>query len=180
MDGTIGEIRLFASNFAPKNWAYCAGQILSIASNTALFSILGTTYGGNGQTTFALPDLRGRTAIGAGTGPGLTPRTLGAAFGTQTNTLLITNLPQHNHMLLCNNTAGSGAQNSPEGAYMGTGPVDRSSGLPVNTRYASTANNVMGPMAIGTSGSSQPVNNLQPLLSINYIICMYGFFPSRN
>jgi microcystin-dependent protein len=180
MEGTIGEIRLFAGNFAPQNWAFCAGQIISIASNTALFAILGVTYGGNGQTTFALPDLRGRTAIGAGNGKGLTPRVLGEVLGTESNTLLISNLPMHNHTLACNNSAGSGSANSPEGAFMGVGPVDRSSGLPVNTRYATSANAIMAPMSVGVSGSSQPVNNLQPLLCTNYIICMYGIFPSRN
>ncbi len=180
MEGTIGEIRLFAGNFAPKNWAYCGGQIMSIAQNTALFSILGTTYGGNGQTTFALPDLRGRTAISAGQGPGLPAYDLGEMIGTEHVTLLISNLPQHNHMMASNNAVGSGTVNSPSGAFMGTGPVDRSTGLPVNTRYAATPDATMAPMAIGVMGGSTPVPIIQPTLCMNYIICMYGIFPSRN
>src|ERR687894_2069634 len=99
MEGYIGQIVLFAGNFAPRGWAFCHGQILSIAQNTALFSILGITYGGNGQTTFALPDLRGRTPVGAGQGPGLTNRILGGSAGAETHTLLVSELPAHTHAL---------------------------------------------------------------------------------
>src|ERR1700754_404975 len=113
MEGYIAEIRLFAGNFAPRNWAYCAGQIISIAQNTALFSLLGTTYGGNGQTTFALPDLRGRAAVGTGQGGGLTNRVLGEIGGSESVTLLVSNLAPHNHMVATNNTPASGVQNSP-------------------------------------------------------------------
>jgi microcystin-dependent protein len=97
MEGTIGEIRMFAGTFAPRTWAFCSNQLISIAQNTALFSILGTTYGGNGQTTFALPDFRGRVAVGTGTGPGLPNVQLGQMAGTPTVTLLTTNMPAHNH-----------------------------------------------------------------------------------
>src|SRR4051812_29571089 len=97
MEGVIGYTTLFAGNFAPKNWAFCAGQIINIASNTALFSILGTTYGGNGTTTFALPDLRGRTIVGQGTGPGLSSYVLGQAGGTENDTLDISQMPAHVH-----------------------------------------------------------------------------------
>src|SRR5215212_259973 len=99
MEGTIAEIRLFAGNFAPRNWAFCAGQILPIAQNTALFSLLGTTYGGNGQTTFALPDLRGRVAVGAGQGPGLSNISLGQVAGETTHTLISQEIPAHNHVI---------------------------------------------------------------------------------
>src|SRR6476660_4017904 len=97
MEGTIAEIRLFAGNFAPRSWAFCAGQILSIAQNTALFALLGTTYGGNGQTTFALPDFRGRIAVGTGSGPGLPIMDLGEVAGEPTHTLITTEMPAHNH-----------------------------------------------------------------------------------
>ncbi len=180
MEGTIGEIRLFAGNFAPRNWAYCAGQLVAIASNTALFSILGTTYGGDGRVTFGLPDLRGRTAIGAGQGPGLPIIDLGETLGTENVTLLQSNLPPHHHLVNSNNTAGSGSANSPGNNFMGTGPVDRSTGSAVNTRYATTANNAMGLAAIGIAGSSLPIEIIQPTLCTNYIICQYGYFPSRN
>lgn len=180
MEGTIGEIRLFAGNFAPRNWAFCNGQLLSIAQNTALFSILGITYGGDGRTTFALPDTRGRVVVSSGQGPGLTFRPLGGMFGTPTNTLISINMPMHNHTVNCNNTAASGAQNSPQNAYMGVGPVDRTTGAAVNTRYAATPNTTLNPMAVGVTGSSQSFNNIQPSLGLYYIICMYGIFPSRN
>jgi microcystin-dependent protein len=180
MDIYLAEIRLFAGNFAPKNWAFCNGALLAIAQNTALFSLLGTMYGGNGQTTFALPDLRGRVPVSQGTGPGLSNYTLGEAIGTQTNTLIITNMPAHNHPLLANNATGSGTLNNPSGAFMGVGPVDRSSGLPVNTRYSTTANTIMAANSISVQGASQPINNIQPSLGLNYIICIAGIFPSRN
>lgn len=180
MDIYIGEIRLFAGNFAPRNWAFCNGALLAISSNTALFSLLGTTYGGDGQVTFGLPDLRGRVPVNPGQGPGLSNYVLGEMTGTQTNTLLISQMPAHNHTLLANGTAGSGTLNNPSQAYMGVGPVDRSSGLPVNTRYATTANSTMAPNSVNASGGSQPINNIQPSLGMNYIICLYGIFPSRN
>lgn len=180
MDIYMGEIRLFAGNFAPKNWAYCDGSILAISTNAALFSLLGTTYGGNGQTTFALPDLRSRVPVSPGQGPGLSNYVLGEAIGTQTNTVLVSQMPMHNHMLLANGQTGSGTLNNPSTGYMGVGPVDRSSGLPVNTRYATTANTAMAPNSISINGGSQPINNIQPSLGMSYIICIYGIFPSRN
>jgi microcystin-dependent protein len=180
-EGMIGEIRLFAGNFAPRNWAFCDGSLQSIAQNTALFSILGTTYGGDGITTFALPDLQGRAAVGVGTGPGLQAWDLGEVQGTETNTMTTNQMPAHTHTVMANNTPGAGDQNTPSNNYMAAGPVDRSSGLPVNTRYASTTDGThMGPQAIGTTGGSLPFNNMQPSLCLNYIICLYGIFPSRN
>src|SRR5688500_15190919 len=107
MEGTIGEIRLFAGNFAPRSWAFCSGQILSIAQNTALFSILGTTYGGNGQTTFALPDLRGRVPLSPGQGPGLPNYTLGQMSGETTHTLTQSEMPTHNHTAAAASAGGS-------------------------------------------------------------------------
>jgi microcystin-dependent protein len=179
MEGMIGEVRLFAGNFAPKNWALCSGQIINIASNTALFSILGTTYGGNGTTTFMLPDLQGRTAIGAGNGPGLSARPLGAKGGGDTVTLVVSEIPAHTHGALgtlvpaCN--GGPGDDSSPGGNFVAEAASDL---------YTSTANVTMGPSAVTISllpvGGNGPHENQQPYLGMNYVICMYGIFPSRN
>lgn len=179
MEGYIGEIRLFAATFAPRNWAYCAGQIISIASNTALFSILGTTYGGNGSTTFALPDLRGRTAVGTGQGAGLSSYSLGQAGGVENVTLVTTQLPSHQHsgnLLTSTNPASGG---DPTGKFIGAG----SRATPMPNVFTATAPNA--PMAPGSvscdpTGGNQPHSNLQPYLGMNYIICQFGIYPSRN
>ena len=170
-EGFIGEIRMFAGNFPPRNWAFCEGQLLPIAQNTALFSILGTTYGGNGQTTFALPDLRGRVPLHPAQGPGLSNYTLGEMGGTETNTLTVAQMPAHNHTVSA--VAAEGNQNSPTG------------NLPADTKLldkeysdASTTTLMKNSM-IGVTGGNQPVNNVQPYTAINYIICIQGIFPSR-
>jgi microcystin-dependent protein len=179
MEGYIAEIRLFAGNFAPRGWAFCQGQILSIAQNTALFALLGTTYGGNGQTTFALPDLRGRVAVGPGQGPGLPPVNLGQMSGAPTHTLIITEMPAHNHVaqVTVQATNAGGSSTSPEGAFP-AGSTSR------DTIYDSTSNTTMNTAmvqtTIGVAGGSQPHNNMQPYTGVNYIICMEGIFPSRN
>ena len=181
MEGTIGEIRMFAGNFAPQAWAFCQNQILSIAQNTALFSILGTTYGGNGTTTFALPDFRGRVALGTGQGPGLANISLGELSGTPSVTLISGNLPAHTHALtgavtqqVNNDTAGltDDATNKRLGAF---GSV-----------YTATASDLvnMAPslstLAIGNTGSNQPFSTMPPYTGMNFIICLQGIFPSRN
>ncbi len=180
MEGTIGEIRMFAGNFAPRNWAYCQNQITSIASNSALFSILGTTYGGNGQTTFALPDFRGRTAVGTGNGPGLSEYSLGQMGGTENTTLTVNNMPSHNHAVTGTVTVKASSDGTTE-----SDPTGKNLG-PSNT-YTTTADLV--DMAAGNTdvrlntvpvGNNSPVSNIQPYLAMNYIICMYGIFPSRN
>lgn len=179
MDGTIAEIRMFAGNFAPRFWAFCSGQILSIASNTALFSLLGTTYGGNGTTTFALPDLRGRVPVGTGTGPGLPPVTLGQQAGTPTITLLTSNLPAHTHAVAGSLTMGAknGAGNSisPTGNYPAQGSTNA---------YSSTQDAQMAPLngslTVSPAGSNLPVSIMPPYMGMNYIICLVGIFPSRN
>jgi microcystin-dependent protein len=172
MEGYLAAIMLFAANFAPRGWAFCNGQILSIAQNTALFSLLGTTFGGNGQTTFALPDLQGRVPVHPGQGPGLSPYVLGEAGGSENTTLLLSNVPQHNHSL--NATSEAGTTSAPAGAYLGnTGALDRE----YNTSGTVVA---MNAGAIGVAGGSQPFNNIQPYLAVNFIICMEGIFPSRN
>lgn len=167
-DPFLGEIRLFPYNFAPRGWAFCQGQILAISQNTALFSLLGTTYGGNGTTTFALPDLRGRVAISSGQGPGLSPRTLGETGGTETTTLTQAQMPQHGHTV--NATMVAAGDNKPAGNYPAVG------GAYVNT----APNTQMGSQMIGATGSSQPFNNVPPFLTLNYCIALQGVFPSRN
>ena len=168
-DPFIGEIRMFGGNFAPRNWALCDGQLLSIASNTALFSLLGTTYGGNGQTTFGLPDLRGRVPVHQGQGPGLSDRTLGESAGTETVTLLPTQMPAHHHP---GASAGTATLGNPGGSLPGSGAaaiyVDTPPGLTMSTATQPPR------------GGGQPHPNLMPYLCINFIICMAGIFPSRN
>ena len=161
----IGQIILFAGNFAPRGYAVCAGQLLPIAQNTALFSLLGTTYGGNGQTTFALPDLRGRAPLGTGQGPGLSNRTLGEVSGEESHTLTVGELPQHAHL--------------PQVAN-GDQTTNRAAGsVPANGGVYSTSPNASG-ATTGLAGGSQPHNNLQPYLGLNYCIALEGIFPSRN
>ncbi|WP_019987748.1 phage tail protein [Rudanella lutea] len=174
MEVFIGMIGLFGFNFPPKDWAFCNGQLLSISQNSALFALLGTTYGGNGQTTFALPDLRGRTPIGMGNGPGLTPRTIGEMSGSENVTLLQTQMPQHNHLMNVSNLAGTNT--SPENSVIAVASV---SGEPL-AGYSSTIDTTANPMAIGMAGGTQPHNNMQPYLAMNYCIALYGIFPSRN
>jgi microcystin-dependent protein len=176
MDGNIAEIRMFAGNFAPRNWAFCQGQILSISSNTALFSLLGTTYGGNGTTTFALPDLRSRVPVGPAQGPGLSSYILGQTGGTENETLTTNQMPNHTHGFTVNNnttgmaTTGSGNFLNSKTESGESTAASGSPSAPVNLNVAS----------VNTAGGSQPHNNLQPYLAMNYIICLFGIFPSRN
>lgn len=175
MEGTIGEIRLFAGNFAPRNWALCQGQILSISQNTALFSILGTTYGGNGQTTFALPDLRGRVAVSQGQGPGLSPVDLGQVSGAENVTLTTSQLPAHNHSMQVNNNT-TGMATTAQGNFLNSKTESGESVAASGPSSAATLN----PTTIGITGGSQPFSIMQPYLGLNYIICLFGIFPSRN
>ncbi len=171
-DGYIGEIRLFAGNYAPVNWAFCDGALINISQNNALFAILGITYGGNGQTTFALPDLRGRVPvhIGASTGPGLSYKVLGEYGGTESTTLTVSNLPAHTHNIYATTTTAT--SNNPTNAILADTSV-------LDNEYAaySTKNAYMYPTA--PIGSNMPINNMQPYLGLNYIICTYGLWPSR-
>ena len=178
MDGIIGFTTPFAGNFAPRNWALCQGQIMSIAQNTALFSILGTTYGGNGQTTFALPDLRGRQVLGVGQGPGLSNYDLGQEDGHETHTLLMSEMPLHNHqaqMTITPNAAGAPNSASPANALYATGS---------ETLYNFSSNtqlhNYPGTMNTSVNGGGQPFSILHPYLTLNYLICLTGVFPARN
>jgi microcystin-dependent protein len=172
----LAEIVMFAGNFAPRGWAFCQGQILSIAQNTALFSLLGTTFGGNGQTTFALPDLRGRVPVGTGQGPGLPRVDLGQVAGEPTHTLIITEMPAHNHSAQAAGNSNAGNSTNPSGNTW-------ASSTNRDNVYVNAAPN--GPMAsntvtVGISGGSQPHNNMQPYLGINFIIAIEGIYPSRN
>lgn len=169
----IGQITLFAGNFAPRGWAFCQGQLLAIAQNTALFSILGTTYGGNGTTTFALPDLRGRVPLQQGQGPGLPPYQLGQMGGEPSVTLIINQIPIHSHSL--NIDPNSGDQITPQGHVLA---AEASGAAAVYS--ASQPSNIMNPASIGGTGGNQPHDNMQPYLGLNYIIAMEGIYPSRN
>jgi len=167
----LAEIRLFPYNFAPRGWAFCQGQLLAISQNTALFALLGTTYGGNGVTTFGLPDLRGRVAVHVGQGPGLSPYDLGQVGGTETVTLTTAQIAPHPHPANCLNANG----NKP-GAINNVWATD----LGGNKLYGTTkAAGTMAPNIIGPSGGGQPHNNVQPYLALNYCIALQGIFPQR-
>ena len=168
---TLGEIYMFAGNFAPNGYALCNGQLLPISQNAALSSILGTTYGGNGVSNFALPNLQGRVPIHAGTGAGST-FVLGEAAGVENVTLTSSQIPSHNHSLACQ-TAG-GDQASPSGHLLATDGTGNA------LSYATTANATLAAGAVGTAGGSQPHTNVQPFLAINFTIALVGIFPSRN
>jgi microcystin-dependent protein len=166
----IGEISMFAGNFAPRGWAFCDGQLLAISSNTALFSLLGTTYGGDGRTTFALPDLRGRVPIHAGNGPGLSDYRLGQKGGTETTTLTVNQLPSHNHPIQASNSAANSSEVT--GTVMG-----KAIGMP-GLYSNQTPDTSMKPT--GNVGGNQSFDTRQPYCTINYIIALQGVFPSRS
>lgn len=175
----MAEIRLFAGDFAPKNWALCAGQILNINTNQALFSLLGTTYGGNGQISFALPDLQGRAPMGTGRPPAVNTFVLGQMDGSNTTTAILTNLPAHTHAasgsFAVSAYSDGGSVGSPTGAYLAA-----LSGLYSNKPADSTLSPVSVSVNTGMTGSNAPISVQQPYLGINYIICMAGIYPSRS
>ena len=169
----IGEIRMFGGNFAPAGWAFCDGQLMPISENDALFTLIGTTYGGDGQETFGIPDLRGRLPMHAGTGPGLSTRTIGENGGVESVTLTTQQIPTHNHAPLA--VSGNGNQSTPQnGVWAGvttsiytSNPPD-----PVNNAFKNTLG--------GIAGGSQPHDNLMPYLAISFIISLFGVFPTQN
>jgi microcystin-dependent protein len=167
----IGEVRYFAGNFTPRNWAIAQGQLLPINQNQALFSIIGTFYGGDGRTTFALPDLRGRFAVGPGQGPGLSNFSVGQKGGAETATLNTNNLPPHSHNLQASTNAGTSG--TPGGNVLANTGRDAVYG-------AAGAMASMGGSSIGTTGAGQAFSTRDPYLAINPIICLQGYFPSRN
>ncbi|WP_452597750.1 phage tail protein [Pontimicrobium sp. MEBiC01747] len=173
MDPFLGEIIMFGGNFAPRGWALCDGQLLPISQYSALFSILGTTYGGDGRTTFALPDLRGRSPIHAGHGPGLSTMKLGQRGGTETKTLNITELPSHNHLAAMSVSKAAADDDTPStGVSIGASEIFVAGGA--NQPLAN------GSVAVGNAGGQQPFNIRNPFEVVNYIIALQGVFPSRN
>jgi microcystin-dependent protein len=169
----VGQIITVGFNFAPRGYATCDGQLLSIAQNTALFSLLGTTFGGDGRVTFGLPDLRGRVPIHQGQGPGLTNRTMGEVSGQENHTLISTEMPMHNHLLM-------GFQNTGDQALPQSNIIAGSNQTGVSNFTNVAPNTTMSPQSIGLAGGSQPHNNMQPYLVINFCIALEGIFPSRN
>jgi microcystin-dependent protein len=179
MEGTIGEIRLFAANFAPADWQYCNGALMAIRSNTALFSILGTTYGGDGVNTFGLPNLAGRSAVGQGQGPGLSYYDLGEMTGTNAVTLTVANLPMHTHNLTGNVVIPAYSDEGNSGT-----PADNvfasKSAMYTNQVSDSTTRAMPFALEVGVAGGNNALTFVQPSLGMNYIICLYGVFPSRG
>jgi microcystin-dependent protein len=179
-DQYLGEIRMFGGTFAPYGWAMCAGQLLAISQNAALFSILGTTYGGNGTTTFGLPDLRGRAPVSQGQGPGLSTYTLGEVIGKENNQLTVSQMPAHTHLVKCDNNSADTTLYDPTNGYVSAqaSPASGGNGLPLFS--ASKGSTTMAQTTIHTSGGNQPFEILQPLLCVTFIIALQGIFPSRN
>lgn len=183
MDGTLAEVRMFAGNFAPRGWQLCNGQLLSIAQWTAVFALVGTTYGGNGQTTFGLPDFRGRIAVGAqfSQGPGLPAYQLGEMAGTPTTTLIITNLPFHNHAVTGTvtvqaNNDSANPSDDPTGKRLIGGVQNFTGNTDALVNMAAPQVNLQTAFV----GNNQPFNSMPPYIGMNYIICVEGIFPSRD
>ena len=170
----LGQIILVPYNFAPRGWAFCNGQILPIAQNTALFALLGTTYGGNGQTTFALPDLRGRVPLGSGQGPGLSNYALGQVGGTETETLTINQLPTHAHPF------APGAIDDDADLGLAANNYLANVANPGQVYRSGTPDTTLGTQMTSTVGGNQPFDILQPYLGLNYCIALQGIFPSRD
>lgn len=167
-DPYVGEIRLFAGNFAPQGWAFCDGQTLAIAENDVLFNLIGTTYGGDGQETFQLPDLRGRVPVHQGSGPNGQNHVIGQRGGTETVTLSPQQLPLHNHALRASTVPATVA--SPGGALLAA--------TSVNSYGPGPASAAMAASAIGVSGGGQPHSNMAPTITVSYIISLFGIYPS--
>lgn len=171
MEPFLGQIVMFAGNFAPRGWAFCDGQLLPISQYSALFSILGTTYGGDGRTTFGLPELRGRVAMHPGSGPGLTPRSLGQKSGVENVTLNITQIPSHNHNVSVGVNTAAGEETDPItilSSHAGAFNEDPTSGA------------TLGGVNESNAGGNQDHTNIQPFQCVNFIIALQGTFPSRN
>lgn len=177
----VGQIMMFAGNFAPVGWSTCQGQTVPISENDTLFNLIGTTYGGDGQETFQLPDLQGRVAIHQGTGPGLSTYTIGEKAGTESVTLTVNQIPNHNHMLTNYvNANGGTAQNPSSSLILADEGVGGGISTPPQT-YLPTggAQVTMAPSSIGGTGGSQPHDNIQPVLCITYIISLFGVYPTQ-
>ena len=177
-DQFVGEIRAVSFNFAPVGWAFCNGQTLAISQNTALFSLLGTNYGGNGTSTFALPNLQGMAAISQGNGPGLSQYVIGESGGVAQVTLLNTSLPAHGHTLPVSTGTGVANQGPGPGSFLAASAPR--GGTPLYATSATVMPATMSSSAVGAAGSSNPHNNLPPYLVLNYIIALQGIFPPRS
>ena len=171
VDPYVGELALFAFGFAPRGWAQCNGQLLPISQNTALFSLLGTYYGGDGLSSFGLPDLRGRVPLGLGQGPGLTNRLPGASGGEETHTLAATEMPQHSH--LANVASGNGTTDVPTANF----PARNPAGIPT---FAAAGNSTLNAGHIANAGGNSPHNNMPPFLALNWCIALEGVYPPQN
>lgn len=190
MEGYLSEVRMFGGTFAPRGWMFCQGQLLAISQYDALFALLGTTYGGDGQSTFALPDLQSRVPVGTGQGLGLSSYTLGQEGGMESVTLITASMPTHNHASTSNiaatfqakvNDSATGNVSTAEGTYLS---------LAASNMYGTAADEAMaadsasatigGSITLSASGGSQPHDNIPPVLCLNYIICVEGIFPARN
>ena len=169
-DPFVAEIRIFPFTFAPKGWAFCNGQLLPISQNTALFSLLGTTYGGDGKSTFALPNMQGNAPMHPGQGSGLSLHDLGEQGGTNTVTLIESEMPSHGHAV--NASAAEGSTGDPNGQLV-------ASGIGVNMYSATLNPTTLNPNAVAPAGGSQPHNNMQPYLTLNFCIALQGIFPQR-
>ena len=184
MDPFIAQIIMFGGNFAPRGWALCNGQLLPISQYSALFSILGTTYGGDGRTTFGLPDLRGRVPVHPGNGPGLSNYRLGEKGGRETNVLNITQLPSHNHTATGKVKTGGddNLTDTSAGNLLASEARGGGDALNIYNNGAATGNMADNgvEVTVGNTGSSQPVNNIQPFNTVNFIIALYGTYPSRS
>jgi len=180
-DPYIGEIRAFGFNFAPIDWTACDGKLLSISQYPALYSAIGTTYGGDGQTTFAVPNLNGSAIIGQGNGPGLTPRPIGTVVGEPSVTLLVTQIPNHDHVLTGRSTSQVQLDTAaPAADSMISRAVTLTGSNPPATMIYSNVdqvNTTMSPLAVGVTGGSQPHDNQQPYLTLNYCMSLLGIFP---
>jgi microcystin-dependent protein len=174
----VAEIRIFPFNFAPTGWAFCAGQLLPISQNTALFSLLGTTYGGDGKSTFALPNLQGASPMQQGQGPGLTQRFLGETGGVESVTLLTTEMPLHSHLVNAD-TGGAGSAD-PTNAIYKAGQIPGNPPTAVWSYNATAPNVQSGAQATSVTGGSLPHSNLMPYLTLNFCIAMQGIFPPRG
>ncbi len=167
----VGQIQIVGFNFPPFGWAACNGQLMPISQNTALFSLLGTQFGGDGRTNFALPNLQGNTPRGMGTGAGLSPVEIGETGGSANVTLIPSDMPLHSHSANCNSAMGD--QYGPPTNFWAPDAGG-------NNEYGSVANSVMAPGVIGTAGSNQPHQNMQPFLVLNFVIALQGVFPARS
>jgi microcystin-dependent protein len=174
----VGQMMMFAGTFAPAGWALCQGQLVPISENDTLFQLIGTTYGGDGQETFGLPNMAGRIPIHQGTGPGLSPYVIGESGGTESVTLTTQQIPQHNHLVVTNNNQGSASTPNPS-TIMSAQNIGNGSNTPnAFAPYASATQVTLPATTIQNTGGSQPHNNIQPVLCMSWIIALYGVYPS--